>query len=90
MTDAAWTAVLDELEGELAVLERGGSDGVPAAWAPPALGGLPDALRPRARDLLDRLRACEARLRTERDAIAAELNGVSTRRSAAQAYGDTD
>ena len=89
MTEPAWAAALDGLEQELAVLESAAAaDEAPPVllWEPPEEDGLPPSLHPRARALLERLRACEALLVSQRDGLAGELGGMANRRTVARRY----
>lgn len=78
---ADWTAVLDEMERELAVLTEqligGLLTSAPAPFAPPAdLPPLPASLACRAAFILDRSKTVEAELQARAEQAGSRLRGL--------------
>lgn len=90
----AWERELNRLERDLvaagALLDE---DQVPPAerWYPPeGIGPLPEELRPRVEQLLERLATVSRRAAQRRDELGTELTELHKRRDAARHYHGTD
>jgi hypothetical protein len=73
-----WAALLDAIEGGL----ESSPPAVVAVAALPAPGPIPPALRPRARQALQRMAEVQATLERRRDDIGRELVALSAARAA--------
>jgi hypothetical protein len=86
-----WSLVLDELESDLAEVERALAAGeVPpeTTWTPPqSMGPTPPALRDRIEALAVRIDRTHRRAQTRMDELRDEMHEVERRRRAGAAYG---
>ncbi|MGL3805138.1 hypothetical protein ACSYDW_03495 [Paeniglutamicibacter sp. R2-26] len=83
-SDAAWTTVLDQMEGDVARLRRCALDSeelfeLPSSWSPPEnVGPLPAALGLRARALFAEMQELSAVLKERRDETARQLRAIDS------------